>query len=67
VGLAVADSDIVLVDLLVREMERTASEIRDAGRQVMMFEADVVVFPATSEPCFITGQTFTVRGFHYNC
>ena len=57
----------MLVDLLVREMERTASEIRDAGRRVMMFEADVVVFPATSEPCFITGQTFTVPGFHYNC
>jgi 3-oxoacyl-[acyl-carrier protein] reductase len=29
--------------------------------------AQVVVFLATSEPCFITGQTFTVDGFQYNC
>ena len=29
--------------------------------------AQLVVFLATSEPCFITGQTFTVDGFHYNC
>ena len=27
----------------------------------------VVVFLATSEPCFITGQTFTIDGFQYNC
>jgi 3-oxoacyl-[acyl-carrier protein] reductase len=38
---AAARYDIVLVDLLVPEMERTASEIRDAGRLVMMSEADV--------------------------
>src|SRR5258708_5958898 len=35
-ALAAADSDIVLVDLLGREMERAASEIRDAGRRAMM-------------------------------
>ena len=29
--------------------------------------AQVVVFLATSDPCFITGQTFTVDGFQYNC
>jgi 3-oxoacyl-[acyl-carrier protein] reductase len=29
--------------------------------------AQVVVFLVTSEPCVITGQTFTVDGFHYNC
>lgn len=29
--------------------------------------AQVVLFLATSEPCFITGQSFTVDGFHYNC
>lgn len=29
--------------------------------------AQVVVFLATSEPCFITGQAFTVDGFQYNC
>jgi 3-oxoacyl-[acyl-carrier protein] reductase len=29
--------------------------------------AQVVVFLATSEPCFITGQTFAVDGFQYNC
>jgi 3-oxoacyl-[acyl-carrier protein] reductase len=38
---AAARYDIVLVDLLVPELERTASEIRDAGRLVMMSEADV--------------------------
>jgi 3-oxoacyl-[acyl-carrier protein] reductase len=29
--------------------------------------AQVVLFLATSEPCFVTGQTFTVDGFQYNC
>jgi 3-oxoacyl-[acyl-carrier protein] reductase len=29
--------------------------------------AQVVVFLATSEPYFITGQTFTVDGFQFNC
>ena len=29
--------------------------------------AQVVVFLASSEPCFITGQAFTIDGFQYNC
>jgi 3-oxoacyl-[acyl-carrier protein] reductase len=29
--------------------------------------AQLVLFLATSEPCFITGQAFTVDGFQYNC
>ena len=29
--------------------------------------AQIVLFLATSEPCFVTGQTFTVDGFQYNC
>jgi 3-oxoacyl-[acyl-carrier protein] reductase len=28
--------------------------------------AQLVVFLATSEPCFITGQNFVVDGFQYN-
>jgi 3-oxoacyl-[acyl-carrier protein] reductase len=40
-ALATAGYDIVLVDVLVPELERTAGEIRDAGREVMTFEADV--------------------------
>jgi 3-oxoacyl-[acyl-carrier protein] reductase len=40
-ALAAAGYDIVLVDLLVPEMERTAAEIRDLGREAMMLEADV--------------------------
>jgi 3-oxoacyl-[acyl-carrier protein] reductase len=40
---ALADKgfDLVLVDLLVPEMERTAGELRDKGRQALIFEADV--------------------------
>jgi 3-oxoacyl-[acyl-carrier protein] reductase len=41
---AAARYDIVLVNLLVLEMERTASEIRDAGRQLMLCEADVASY-----------------------
>ncbi len=40
-GLAKAGYDIALVDLLLPEMERTAGEIRDIGRDVVFFEADV--------------------------
>jgi 3-oxoacyl-[acyl-carrier protein] reductase len=29
--------------------------------------AQIVVFLASSEPCFITGQAFTIDGFQYNC
>jgi 3-oxoacyl-[acyl-carrier protein] reductase len=47
--LAAAGHDIVLVDLLVPEMERTAGEIRDVGRQVLMFEGDVASFARAQE------------------
>jgi len=47
--LAAAGYDIVLVDLLVPEMERTAGEIRDVGRQVLMFEGDVASFARAQE------------------
>ena len=47
--LAAAGHDIVLVDLLVPEMERTAGEIRDAGRQVLLFEGDVASFARAQE------------------
>ena len=47
--LAAAGHDIVLVDLLVPEMERTAGEIRDVGRRVLMFEGDVASFARAQE------------------
>jgi 3-oxoacyl-[acyl-carrier protein] reductase len=47
--LAGAGYDIVLVDLLIPEMERTAGEIRDLGREVMTFEADVASFSRAQE------------------
>jgi len=40
-ALAERGFDIALVDLLIPEMERTAAEIRDMGRQAMVLEADV--------------------------
>lgn len=40
-ALADAGFDIALVDLLAPELERMASEIRDIGRKVLTFEADV--------------------------
>lgn len=40
-ALAERGFDIALVDLLVPEMEHTAGEIRDMGRQAMVLEADV--------------------------
>jgi 3-oxoacyl-[acyl-carrier protein] reductase len=42
--LARRDFDLVLVDLLVPEMERTAGEIRECGRRTLTFEADVSRF-----------------------
>lgn len=48
-ALAAAGHDIVLVDLLVPEMERTAAEIRDAGREVMILEADVASYQRAQE------------------
>lgn len=47
--LASAGYDVVLVDLLVPEMERTAAEISDLGRRVMMFEADVASYARAQE------------------
>lgn len=47
--LAAAGHDIVLVDLLVPEMERTAGEIRDIGRRVLAFEGDVASFARAQE------------------
>jgi 3-oxoacyl-[acyl-carrier protein] reductase len=48
-ALAAAGHDIVLIDMLVPEMERTAAEIRDAGRQVTIFEADVASYQRAQE------------------
>jgi 3-oxoacyl-[acyl-carrier protein] reductase len=48
-ALAAAGHDIVLVDLLVPEMERTAAEIRDVGREVMIVEADVASYQRAQE------------------
>jgi 3-oxoacyl-[acyl-carrier protein] reductase len=48
-SLAGAGHDIVLVDMLVPEMERTAAEIRDAGRKVMILEADVASYQRAQE------------------
>jgi 3-oxoacyl-[acyl-carrier protein] reductase len=48
-ALAAAGHDIVLVDMLVPEMERTAAEIRDAGREVMILEADVASYQRAQE------------------
>lgn len=41
--------DIALVDILVPEMERTASEIRALGRDVRTYEADVADFRRAQE------------------
>lgn len=41
--------DIALVDVLVPEMERTAGEIRECGRRVLIFEADVSCFGRAQE------------------
>jgi len=43
-ALAERDFDIALVDVLVPEMERTASEIRALGREARVYEADVADF-----------------------
>ncbi len=57
-ALAGAGYNIVLVDLLMPEMERTAGEIRDVGRQVMMFEADVASFRRAQEVVTDVRQRF---------
>lgn len=48
-ALAPQGFDIALVDLLVPEMERTASEIRALGREVRTYEADVADFRRAQE------------------
>jgi 3-oxoacyl-[acyl-carrier protein] reductase len=50
-ALALADEgfDIVLVDLLVPEMQRTVGEIEERGRRALMFEADVSRFALAQE------------------
>jgi 3-oxoacyl-[acyl-carrier protein] reductase len=46
------------------ELARTGIALRRVGGTDDV--AQLVVFLATSEPCFITGQDFTVDGFQYN-
>jgi 3-oxoacyl-[acyl-carrier protein] reductase len=46
------------------EIARTGIALRRIGRTDDI--AQLVLFLATSEPCFITGQDFTVDGFQYN-
>lgn len=48
-ALARSGYDIGLVDLLRPEMERTAEEIRDLGREALIFEADVASFARAGE------------------
>ena len=46
------------------EIARAGIALRRVGRTDDV--AQLVLFLATSEPCFITGQDFTVDGFQYN-
>src|SRR5262249_11653215 len=46
------------------EIARTGIALRRVGRTDDV--AQLVLFLATSEPCYITGQDFTVDGFQYN-
>jgi 3-oxoacyl-[acyl-carrier protein] reductase len=46
------------------EIARNGIALRRVGRTDDV--AQLVLFLATSEPCFITGQDFTVDGFQYN-
>jgi 3-oxoacyl-[acyl-carrier protein] reductase len=48
-ALARAGYDIAIVDLLIPEMERTAGEIREIGREVVFFEADVALHKRAQE------------------
>lgn len=57
-ALARAGYDIAIVDLLVPEMERTAGEIREIGRDAILFEADVAVFSRAREVVAAVKQHF---------
>jgi 3-oxoacyl-[acyl-carrier protein] reductase len=57
-ALARAGYDIAIVDLLVPEMERTAGEIREIGRDVIHCEADVAVFSRAREVVAAVKQHF---------
>lgn len=48
-ALARSGHDIALVDLLAPEMERTAEEVRELGRQARTYEADVASFGRAGE------------------
>jgi 3-oxoacyl-[acyl-carrier protein] reductase len=48
-ALARSGYDIAIVDLLVPEMERTAGELREIGRQAEIHEADVARFARAQE------------------
>lgn len=48
-SLAKAGFDIALVDLLAEEMELTAESIRELGRQVLIYQADVSDFKRSGE------------------
>ena len=57
-ALAGAGYDIVLVDLLAPEMARTAGEIREVGREVLTFEADVASFARAQQVVAEVRQRF---------
>src|SRR5438034_2561726 len=57
-ALATAGYDIAIVDLLAPEMERTAGEIREIGRDVIVFEADVASFSRAQDVVTAARETF---------
>jgi 3-oxoacyl-[acyl-carrier protein] reductase len=48
-ALAKSGFDIAIIDLLVPEMQRTQGELRELGRQVEIYEADVASFARAQE------------------
>jgi 3-oxoacyl-[acyl-carrier protein] reductase len=57
-ALATAGYDIAIVDLLLPGMERTAGEIRDVGREAMIFGADVSSFSRAQDVAAQAKQHF---------
>ena len=57
-ALARAGYDIAIVDLLVPEMERTTAEIREIGREAIIFEGDVASFSRAQEIVAAARQHF---------